>query len=152
MDKHKITKWFVIPMLFIIGSLLIGGGGYGISFLRKVERQYIQVTARIEKIKERTEYQQWKRRVHHDVTISFHANNTTYRVPLNSYNPFMNEGDDIVVRYNPEKPNEVYSVINEKILYIALLLAGVVFLVIDWYAFRIFFKKKTDRYLKTGIP
>lgn len=142
MDTQKPLRTFVLAALFIVGSLLIIGGSYGVAFLDKVEKNYVPVTATIETIQERKEYRGGKRRVHHDVRVSFPANKTTYNAALNVYTPFMRVGDEIAILYNPGNPYEIHSTGIEKIIGWAFILAGVCFLLADWFVMRKLFRKK----------
>lgn len=142
MDKQKLSRKIILLAIFVIGLLLIIGGYYGVAYLNQVEKNFVSVTAKIETIKERKEYHRGKRRVHHDVWINFPANNTTYNTSLSVYTPFMKEGDDIAIMYNPDNPNEVHSTGIEKIISWAFLLAGISFLLVDWFVLRKIFKNK----------
>lgn len=142
MNKQKLSTKITLAAIGVVGLLLIIGGYYGVAYLNQVEKNFVPVTAKIETIKERTEYHRGKRRVHHDVWVRFPAKNTTYKTSLSVYTPFMEVGDDIAIMYDPRNPNEVHSLSIEKIFAWTFFIAGISFLLVDWFVLRKILKDK----------
>lgn len=142
MAKRRLIYRLVLFVLFVIGFGMVVGGICGISYVKRIDKEYVTTEAKIEKIRKYTKYQRGKKRTQYDVLVSYVANGQVCTERLNAFSSFMQTGDSIQLKYNPQKVTEVHSVEIEYNLFVVMIIAGIIILVSDWFMPRLFRKLK----------
>ena len=142
MDKRLRIYKLIVLILLIVGIGMIAGGIYGLSYIKRIDKEFVSTTAKIESIKQHTKLRHGKRRTHRDVIVSYEANGKMYTENLNSYSSSMKEGDSISLKYNPTQPEDIRSVEIENIIFLVLIFSGITLLIIGLFVPRIFRKLK----------
>lgn len=145
MDKRLRIYKLIILILLIVGIGLIAGGTYGLSYVKRIDKEFVSTTAKIESIKQHTELRHRKRRTYHVVVVSYEANGKMYTENLNSYSSSMKEGDRIQLKYNPKQPEDIRSVEIENLIFLVMIFCGVTLLITALLAPRLFKRLKTLR-------
>jgi cytochrome b subunit of formate dehydrogenase len=142
MNKRLSTYKLIILILFIAGVGLIAGGTWGLSYIKRIDKEYISTTAKIETIQKHTELRHGKRRTYNEVIVSYMVNGKVYTENLSSYSSSMKEGDCISLKYNPKQPSDIRSVEIENLLFWVMIFCGVTLLITDLFIPRLFRKLK----------
>lgn len=125
----------------VIGLGLLVGGMCLFSYVSEIEKAYKPVIATIENIEQHSIRRDGKTRVHHDVTVSYQVNDSTYRRQLNEYSSSMEVGGSVGLMYNPAEPSEVHSTEIGKVIAIVLMVVGAVVLLMYWLVMRRILRK-----------
>ena len=131
-DINRIKKMIRV-VVYAIGFGLIIGGGIGIAYLNKIDKEYISTIARIENIEKYHERYRNKTKTRYEVTVSYVVKDTIFTKPLGIYTSLMTAGDEIAIMYNPDNPTQIHSISNEKIRCVILMIAGVFNLIIAYF-------------------
>ena len=138
MDKQLRTTKFIVLILLIVGIGMIVGGTCGLSYTKKIDKEYVPTTAKIESIKQHSELRHGKRHRYHEVIVSYMVNGKVYTENLSSYSSSMKEGDSISLKYNPKQPSDIRSVEIESLLFSVLIFCGITLLIIGLFVPRLF--------------
>lgn len=142
MGKRLLVYRMVLVTLFVIGLGMIAGGLWGVSNLKRIDKEYISTTAKIEKINKHTRRSNRKNYTTYEVIITYVANEKAYRGKLNSYNSFMRVGDSLQLKYNPRRVTDIRSVETENLLFMVMIIAGTIVLISTLFMPRLFKKLK----------
>lgn len=145
MDKRLRIYKLITLILLIVGIGMIAGGTYGLSYVKRIDKEYVPTTAKIESIKQHAELRHGKRRTHRDVIVSYEVNGKMYTENLSSYSSSMKEGDRISLKYNPKQPEDIRSVDIENLIFLVMIFCGVTLLITALLAPRLFKRLKTLR-------
>ena len=145
MDKRLLTYKLIILILFIIGVGLIAGGAYGLSYIKKIDKEYVSTTAKIETIQKHRELRHRKWRTYYEVMVSYMANGKMYSENLSSYSSSMKEGDSISLKYNPKQPSDIRSVEMENSIFLVIIFCGVTLLITGLFIPYLFRKLKNRK-------
>lgn len=129
MTKQLLICRLVLLILFVVGSGMIAGGIWGISNVKRIDKDYISTTAKIENIKKYKKQINGKLTTMYDVTVSYEAGGKMCTGMLNTYSSSMNIGDNIRLKYNPREVTEIHSVEIEHIIYVVLIVVGAILLI-----------------------
>lgn len=145
MDKRLSNYKLIILILFIIGVGFIAGGAYGLSYIKKIDKEYVSTTAKIETIQKHREFRHRKWQTYYDVIVSYMANGKLYSENLSSYSSSMKEGDSISLKYNPKQPSDIRSVEIENTIFLVMIFCGISLLITGLFIPYLFRKLKNRK-------
>lgn len=122
---YKLIRY----ILFIVGTGIVTGGVYGLSYIKKIDKEYISTVAKIENIKKYTKRSSKRISAHYDVTVSYVVAEKQYHEQLNFYSATMKVGNNIELKYNPENPSDIRSVEIEHLIFIVMIFVGITILI-----------------------
>lgn len=140
MGKQTVIYKLIRYILLAVGIAMIAGGIYGLSYVERIDKEYISTVAKIENIQKRTKRSSKRTRAHYDVIVTYTVAGKQYKENLNSYSPNMEIGDNIELKYNPKNPSDIRSVELEYLLFIVLIFVGATLLISYLFAPHLFQK------------
>lgn len=145
MGKHTMIYKLIRYTLLIVGLGITVGGAYGLSYVEKIDKEYVSTTAKIENIQMYTKHSGKRLRTNYDVVVSYMVAGKQYREKLNSYSSTMEIGGNIELKYNPENPSDIRSVEIEHTIFVAMIFVGLTILISYLFAPYLFGKLKNGK-------
>lgn len=129
--------------LLIVGLGIMLGGTYGLSYVGKIDKEYVSTVAKIENIQMHTKRSGKRLNTHRDVVVSYMVAGKQYREKLNSYSSTMEIGGNIELKYDPENPSDIRSVEIEHTIFVVMIFVGLTILISYLFAPYLFGKLKS---------
>lgn len=142
MAKLAMVYKMIRYTLLIVGIGMMVAGGYGLSYTKRMDKEYIPIVAKIDNIQTNTRHSGKKARVNYDVRVSYVVDGNQYLEKLNSYSADMEIGSNINLKYNPENPSDIRSVEIEHTIFLAMAFVGLTILLSYFFAPYLFKKLK----------
>lgn len=131
-------------ILFVVGIGILIGGAYGLSYVKRIDKEYVSTVAKIEHIQKYTKRSSKRVNNHYDVTVTYMVAGKQYSEKLNSYSSSMKVGNNIDLKYNPENPSDIRSVDIEHSIFVVMIFVGVTILLSYLFAPYLFKKLKNE--------
>lgn len=144
MAKQTMVYKLICYILLIVGIGMIAGGGYGLFYVKRIDKEYISIVAKIENIQKYTERSGKKVCTHYDVIVTYMVAEKQYRENLNSYSSTMEIGGSIELKYNPDNPSDIRSVEIEHLIFFVMIFVGATLLISYLFAPYLFRKLKNE--------
>lgn len=123
---YKLIRY----ILLIVGVGVVAGGIYGLTNVKRIDKEYISTVAKIENIQKFTKRSSNRRvSTHYDVVVTYIVGGKEYRENLNSYSSTMKIGANIELKYNPEDPSDIRSVEIEYTIFFCMIFVGATILI-----------------------
>lgn len=146
MDKPAMIYKLICYILLIVGIGIVVGGIYGLTNVKRIDKEYIPTVAKIENIQKYTKRSSSRRvSTHYDVVVTYMVAGKQYRENLKSYSSTMKIGANIELKYNPENPSDIRSVEIEHTIFVVMIFVGVTLLISYLFAPYLFRKLKNGK-------
>lgn len=123
---YKLIRY----ILLIVGIGVVAGGIYGLTNVKRIDKEYISTVAKIENIQKFTKRSSNRRvSTHYDVVVTYIVAGKQYRENLKSYSSTMKIGANIELKYNSENPSDIRSVGIEYTIFVGMIFVGATILI-----------------------